>query len=377
TTKPTKNVMHSVLKCMEEDYGNPSSLHAMGLAAERILKNSRETIARALNCSPQEVVFTSGGTEANNLAIMGVVSLSRNKNSNLITTSIEHPSVLNVFNRLEEMGSKVSFLTVDHRGMIDLELLREAIDKDTSLVSIMHVNNETGSIQPIEEIGRIIKENSPHTIFHIDGVQAFGKLDIDLKNMPYIDLFSVSAHKIHGPKGIGALYIKNKTKLAGMMMGGGQEYNIRPGTENMPGIAGFAQAVIDMASFKKENPRKLYILKERLARGILREIDNCHLNGPPLEEGAPHIVNISFDDIKGEVLVHALEKHGIFVSTGAACSSRRTRISHVLHAMGLSNNQAVGAIRFSLSYCNEAEEIDYTISILKQLVGQLRKYVRR
>ncbi|HHU62985.1 MAG TPA: cysteine desulfurase [Clostridiales bacterium] len=377
TTKPTKNVVRAMLKCLEDDYGNPSSLHAMGLAAEKILKNSRETVARALNCSAQEIVFTSGGTEANNLAIMGVASLNKNKNSRLVTSTIEHPSVLNVFNGLEQMGAKVCYLPVDQRGVVDLHSLKEVIDKDTSLVSIMYVNNEIGTIQPIEEIGRIIKQISPNTLFHVDGIQAFGKLDIDLKNMPYVDLFSISAHKIHGPKGVGALYIKKGTKLSGMMMGGGQEFDLRPGTENMPGIAGFAQAIVDMALLKEKHPNKLYMLKERLTKGILDTIDDCRLNGPSVKEGAPHIVNISFNDIRGEVLVHALEKYGVFVSTGAACSSRRARISHVLRAIGLIDSFAIGAIRFSFSLFNEMEEIDYTINIVKQIVEQLRKFIRR
>jgi cysteine desulfurase len=374
TTKISDEAAKAVYDVMTKFYGNPSSLHSKGIEAEKLMTQAREQIAAVLGVTPKEIFFTSGGTESNNLAIRGTVQAMKRQGNHLITTKIEHPSVLEVFKQLESEGFDVTYLNVDSKGNISLEELKESITPKTILVSIMYVNNEVGSILPIEGAGEIIKQNK-NTIFHVDGVQAFGKIPLvpKLKN---IDLLSMSSHKIHGPKGVGALFIREKTKITPIFQGGGQERGLRSGTENVPGIAGFGVAAASIQKNLTVWQSKMQQLKENLKLKSLNQIPDTILNGPTTG-GAPHILNISFLGVKGEILLHYLESHGIYVSTGSACSSNKQGKSHVLSALGKSFDEIDGAIRFSLSHHITQEDIDYTVDVLKKEVAEVRKFVGR
>lgn len=359
------------------EYGNPSSLHQKGIEAERALKQARHIIASSIGADDNSIIFTGSGTEANNLAIQGSAMAYARAGKHLITTSIEHPSVLNTFKALENAGFDVSYLSVDHSGLIDIDELKAAIRDDTILVSAMYVNNEVGSILPVERIGKLLKLYDRRIIFHVDAVQAYGKLPLkELRSCA--DLITLSAHKIHGPKGIAALYIGDGVKIRPIIYGGGQEGGIRSGTENVPGIVGFGIAARHISDDKVlEYGHRLSALKYHLAKGILETLPNARINGPAIEQAAPHILNVSFEGIRGEVLVHALEQEGIYVSTGSACSSRRQKVSHVLKALGLSNTLCESAIRFSFSVLNTEEDIEYTIDVLKRIVPSLARFRRR
>lgn len=374
TTKISDEAAKAVYDVMTKFYGNPSSLHNKGIEAEKLMTQAREQIATVLGVTPKEIFFTSGGTESNNLAIRGTVQAMKRQGNHLITTKIEHPSVLEVFKQLESEGFDVTYLNVDSKGNISLEELKESITPKTILVSMMYVNNEVGSILPIEGAGEIIKQNK-NTIFHVDGVQAFGKIPLvpKLKN---IDLLSMSSHKIHGPKGVGALFIREKTKITPIFQGGGQERGLRSGTENVPGIAGFGVAAASIQKNLTVWQSKMQQLKENLKLKSLNQIPDTILNGPTTG-GAPHILNISFLGVKGEILLHYLESHGIYVSTGSACSSNKQGKSHVLSALGKSFDEIDGAIRFSLSHHITQEDIDYTVDVLKKEVAEIRKFVGR
>ncbi|MDN5331535.1 MAG: cysteine desulfurase [Tepidanaerobacteraceae bacterium] len=373
TTKVAKEAVDAMVHALTLAFGNPSSLHRKGMEAEKIVNKAREKLALFLGVKAREIYFTSGGTESNNLAIKGAAYARKRYGKHLITTSIEHPSVLDVFKQLEEEGFSVTYLNVDEKGHINLVELKQAIKSDTILVSIMYVNNEVGSIQPIHDAAKIISQNK-NTLFHVDAVQAFGKVPL-IPNLSGVHLLSLSAHKIYGPKGVGALFVREGTKITPLFNGGGQEEGLRSGTENVPGIAGFsAAAELVFKNFGLWQV-KMRELKERLKTGILSEIPDTVLNGP--DDGAPHILNISFLGTKAEVLLHALESHGIYVSTGSACSSHKSVKSHVLAAMGKTDEEIEGAIRFSLSPFLSIEDIDYTVEILKKEVNELRKYVRR
>ncbi|WP_073258216.1 cysteine desulfurase family protein [Caldanaerovirga acetigignens] len=373
TTKVAKEAVDAMVHALTLAFGNPSSLHRKGMEAEKIVNKAREKLALFLGVKAREIYFTSGGTESNNLAIKGAAYARKRYGKHLITTSIEHPSVLDVFKQLEEEGFSVTYLNVDEKGHINLVELKQAIKSDTILVSIMYVNNEVGSIQPIHDAAKIISQNK-NTLFHVDAVQAFGKVPL-IPNLSGVHLLSLSAHKIYGPKGVGALFVREGTKITPLFNGGGQEEGLRSGTENVPGIAGFsAAAELVFKNFGLWQV-KMRELKERLKTGILSEIPDSVLNGP--DDGAPHILNISFLGTKAEVLLHALESHGIYVSTGSACSSHKSVKSHVLAAMGKTDEEIEGAIRFSLSPFLSIEDIDYTVEILKKEVNELRKYVRR
>jgi cysteine desulfurase len=374
TTRVRKEVIEKMVEVLEKEYGNPSSLHLKGYQAEKLMKEARENVAKLINGDTEGIVFTSGGTESNNLALIGAAESLRKKGNHIISSTIEHPSVLNVLKYLEENGFEVTYLDVDKTGKVDIENLKRAITDKTILVSIMAVNNEIGTIEPIQEIGEVVKERD--IIFHVDAIQAVGKINVDVKKQN-LDMVSLSGHKIHGPKGVGALYIDKSVKIRPIIFGGGQEKNLRSGTENMPGIAGFGIASKLAQGNFHENASKLMTLKKRLYEGIFSEIKDVHLNGPKIEEGAPHILNISFAGIRGEVLLHALEEKGIYVSTGSACSSKKKGQSHVLKAIGLKEDLIESAIRFSFGIFNTEEEIDYTISVLKEKVNFLRKYKRR
>lgn len=373
TTKVAKEAVDAMVHALTVAFGNPSSLHRKGMEAEKIVNKAREKLALFLGGKAREIYFTSGGTESNNLAIKGAAYARRRYGKHLITTSIEHPSVLEVFKQLEEEGFSVTYLDVDEKGHINLEKLKQAIKPDTILVSIMYVNNEVGSIQPIQDAAKIISQNR-NTLFHVDAVQAFGKIPL-IPNLSGVHLLSLSAHKIYGPKGVGALFVREGTKITPLFNGGGQEEGLRSGTENVPGIAGFSAAAELVFKNFGAWQAKMRELKERLKTGILSEIPDTVLNGP--DDGAPHILNISFLGTKAEVLLHALESHGIYVSTRSACSSHKNARSHVLAAMGKTAEEIEGAIRFSLSPFLSIEDIDYTVEILKKEVNELRKYVRR
>jgi len=371
TTKVSDAAAKAVFDVMTNSYGNPSSLHGKGLEAEKLMKTARETVASALGVGPSEIYFTSGGTESNNIAIKGAANAYRRKGTHLITTSIEHPSVLDAFGQLESEGFDVTYLDADSEGRISPDDLKRALTPHTTLVSMMYVNNEVGSILAIEEAAKIISRNES-TLFHVDAIQAFGKVEL-IPNLKGVDLFSVSGHKIHGPKGIGALFIRDKVRIAPIVQGGGQEKGIRSGTENLPGIVGFGVAAEE--AFKGGFP-VMKGLRGKFVGDILRQIPDTVLNGP-MNDAAPHIANISFLGTRGEILLHSLESKGIYVSTGSACSSHKSGGSHVLKAMGKLPREIEGAVRFSLSSYITRDDLDYTVDIVKSEVENIRKVLRR
>ena len=373
TTKPYKEVVDKMVEALTTDYANPSSLHRKGIDVEKNIKLIRQEIARTLGAKDKEIYFTSGGTESNNSVIRGVANLYKKRKNHIISTEIEHPSVLNTLKDLEEDGFEVTYLKVGKYGKIDIEEFKESIKPTTILVTIMHVNNEIGTIQPIDEIGKYLKSLKDKVYFHVDAVQSYGK--INFKPSKYnIDFMSVSGHKLHGPKGIGFMYIKENNRLKPILTGGGQEIGIRSGTENVPGIYGLGEAVKILNKDLNSTINKIQELKDLLKEEIVNNIDNIKINSP--EDGVCHILNISFEDIKGEVLLHYLEQKGIYVSTGSACSSKK-KGSHVLNAIGLNPKEIDGAIRFSLSDLNTKEEMIETVKILKESVGDLRMIIRR
>ncbi|AOT68670.1 cysteine desulfurase family protein [Geosporobacter ferrireducens] len=376
TTKPSKEVVETMLKALTIHYGNPSSLHRKGVEVEKLIKASRRQVAKALGVKDEEIIFTSGGTESNNAAILGTIAAQHRRGNKIITSSIEHPSVLNVFKYLETKGYSVVYLDVDRKGKIDLHQLEQEVDENTILLSIMHVNNEVGTIQPIEKIRQILNNSKNKIILHVDAVQSFGKLKMNPSKLG-IDLLSISGHKIHGPKGIGALYIRKDLKFTPIIYGGGQEIGIRPGTENVPGILGLGIASAAIEKEIDDGIQKMVQVKERLKAGILSEIKDAIFNGCQGDESAPHILSISFPGIRGEVLLHMLEQDEIYVSTGSACSSKKSSQSHVLKAMGLSEEEIEGAIRFSFSYQNTIEEVDYVLNQLKKHIYDLKKIMMK
>lgn len=376
TTRPYPEVVRAVVEAMEENYGNPSSLHRKGVEAGRAVARAREAVAASLGAAPGEIIFTGGGSEAINLALKGLAPGRRGKH--VITTAVEHPAVLNACEQLKEQGVEVSVLPVDGVGVVDPEQLRAALREDTYLVSTMYVNNEVGAVQPLGEIAAIIaavRKAGMRLFWHVDAVQAYGKLPLRPKELG-ADLLSVSAHKVHGPKGVGALYTAPQNPLRPLLAGGGQEGGLRSGTENVPGITGFGAAAAVSAREAGSVAEKLWPMKKRLVEGILAGAPGAVLNGPPCREddprSAPHIANISFPGLPGEVLVHSLEEHGVFVSTGSACSSRKKPGSHVLKAMGISEDLLAGAVRFSLSPANTMEEIEYAVEKTAAVVRELR-----
>ena len=373
TTQAYKECAELVADVMYNSFGNPSSLHRKGIEAEKIIKTAREQIAETIKALPAEIFFTSGGTESDNLAIIGACRAGRGKH--IISTSIEHPAVLNTLQHLEKRGYVVELLPVGSNGMVDVQKLAKMIRKDTVLVSCMYVNNEIGTVEPVEKIAKVIKTENPNTLFHIDAVQAYGKIPFTASSTG-ADFISLSSHKIHGPKGVGALYVKNKNKLSPIIFGGGQQDNVRPGTENVPGIAGFGLAAKMCCSGIAEKAERIEYLKRRLCEGITTQLDDVIVNTP--ESGsAPHILNISFGYVKSEVLLHSLESEGIYVSSGSACSSHKKGPSYVLTAIGTDKKMIDGSIRFSLSEFTTGEEIDYTIENVVKHVKLIRKLLKR
>ncbi len=377
TTKPREEVINIMVKSMRENYGNPSSMHRKGVEVEKLLKKARRQVAKALGADERDIYFTSGGTESNNMAILGALEGNRRRGNHIITTKIEHPSVLNVFKSLEEKGYEVSYIDVGKNGVINIEEFKNSLRDDTVLISIMYVNNEVGTLQPIDNIISIIKGMKKKPLIHVDAIQAFGKIDFNVNKLK-VDLMSISGHKIHGPKGIGALYVRKGTKLKSIFFGGSQEQGLRSGTENVPGILGLGAAAESVKKNLKTNTSKMIHLKTILLKAIKNKIEDIKINGSDLEGSAPHILNISFEGIRGEVLLHSLEQEGIYISTGSACSSKKKKVfSHVLKEMGLTDNQMEGAIRFSISHENTEDEIEYTIEKLVDIVGKLRKVIGR
>jgi cysteine desulfurase len=373
TTKPYKEVIEKMVYALSTDYANPSSLHKKGIEVEKNIKEIRRNIARTLGVKDKEIYFTSGGTESNNAIIRGVVALNKKRKNHIISTVIEHPSVLNTLKDLEEEGFEVTYLNVDKYGQINLEELKQAIKPTTCLVTIMHVNNEVGSIQPIQEIGKYLKTLNDKVYFHVDAVQSYSK--INFKPSRYnIDFMSVSGHKLHGPKGIGFMYIRENNRIKPMLTGGGQEIGIRSGTENTPGIYGLGEAINIINQNLDEKIEKIANLKNLLKNEIVKNIDDIKINSP--EDGVCHILNISFRGVKGEVLLHYLEQKKVYVSTGSACSSKK-KGSHVLNAMELTPDEIEGAIRFSLSDLNTEEEILKAAEIVRESVEDLRMIIRR
>ncbi len=382
TTRVYPSVCEKMVEVMSKDYGNPSSLHMKGFTAEQYVKEARKNIASVMKADEKEIVFTSGGTESNNMAIIGAAMANKRRGKHLITTSIEHASVYNPFIWLEEQGFEVTYLPVDHHGVVSLEALEAALREDTILVSVMAVNNEIGTIQPLDEIGAVIKKKSPEILFHVDAIQGFGKIELYPSKLR-IDLMSVSGHKLHGPKGIGFLYIKNKVKVQPLILGGGQQKDMRSGTENVPGIAGLGEAVCRVFENFKDKQRNLYALREQFV-SRLEQMDGVKINGfahqvsdVNLHQGpAPHVVSVSFENIRAEVLLHALEERGIYVSSGSACSSNHPAISGTLKAVGTEKKYLDATIRFSLCYDTTEEELNTCCEVLEALLPMLRRFTR-
>ena len=374
TTRCFEQVAELAAKVMTSDYGNPSSMHNKGVEGEKYLRHAREVIAKNLKVNEKEILFTSGGTESDNMALIGTAFANQRAGRHLITTQIEHPAVLQAMQYLEKQDFEVTYLPVDANGQVRLEELQRALRKDTILVSIMHTNNEIGALQPIAEAGNIIKRFNPSIVFHVDAVQGYGKFRIHPKRLN-IDLLSVSAHKIHGPKGVGFLYINEKIKIHPIMWGGGQQKGMRSGTENVPAIAGMALAIEKMYQNLDEEVEKLYQLKQHFIDGVMK-IDDVKVNGLTGRDSAPHVVSVSVRGVRSEVLLHALEDKGVYVSAGSACASNKPSISATLQAIGVEKDLLDSTIRFSFSVFTTMEEIDYTLQHMYAIIPMLRKYTR-
>ena len=375
TTRCSKAAADKMVLLLTEDFGNPSSLHMKGVIAEKYINEAKKKIARTLKCQEKEIVFTSGGTESNNLAIIGSAMANQRAGKHIITTQVEHASVANTMKFLEDNGFEITYLGVNHDGRISLEELKAAMRPDTILVSIMQVNNEIGAVMPVEEAGRLIKEINPNTLFHVDAIQSYGRLHISPKNMN-CDLLSVSGHKIHGPKGSGFLYIKDKTKIKPIIYGGGQQKGMRSGTENVPAIAGLGVAAEEIYTDLDTKIEAMYALKSHFINEVTR-IDGVTVNGLTDKTSAPHIVSVSVQGVRAEVILHTLEDKNIYVSAGSACSSNKPAVSATLKAIGLPKELLDSTVRFSFCVDTTIEEIDYAIKVMQDVVPKLQKYTRR
>lgn len=375
TTRCVERVRDIVVKTMMEDYGNPSSKHLKGVEAERYLRQARETIARTMKVGEKEIYFTSGGTESNNWAIIGAAMANRRRGQHVITTAVEHAAVLQPMEFLKEQGFRVTYIPVDKRGVLDLETIEQAICEDTILVSTMFVNNEIGAVEPIREVAEIIRRKKPEILYHVDGIQAYGKYRILPKTLG-IDLLSVSGHKIHGPKGVGFLYADSRVKLRPLILGGGQQAGMRSGTDNVPGIAGLGVAAGE-AYRDFEEKRSLLFSRKAKFIDLVRELPDVTINSQPGEEGAPHIVSVSFRGVRSEVMLHALEERGVYVSSGSACSSnKKLPVSTVLKEIGLERELLDSTLRFSFSTFTTEEELEYCVDCIRELLPMLRRYSR-
>ena len=374
TTRCYPEVAEIVVKTMTEDFGNPSAMHLKGVEAEKYVREAAQTLAKILKVNEKEIIFTSGGTESNNLALFGGADANKRSGNHIITTSVEHAAVGQPAERLEQMGYEVTIVPVDHRGVVQLEALEKALRPDTILVSTMYVNNEVGAVMPVEEIAKLVHEKSPKALYHVDAIQAFGKYRIYPKKAG-IDMLSVSSHKIHGPKGVGFLYINEKARIQPQILGGGQQAGMRSGTDNVPGIAGLGVAAKMVYTDFDEKIEHMYQLKERLAEGFLK-LPDVRLNGMEIREGAPQILSASFLGVRSEVLLHTLEEKGIYVSAGSACSSHKRKAAETLSAMGMEAAQRESTLRFSFSEENTFEEVDYVLEVIGQVLPMLRRYSR-
>lgn len=373
TTRCYDSVRDIMLKTMMEDYGNPSSMHQKGVDAEKYIKEATTIIAKNMKVNEKEIFFTSGGTESNNWALIGGALANKRAGNHIITTAIEHPAVAEPLRMLEEQGYAVTRLGVDADGMISLEELKSALTENTILVSTMYVNNEVGAVQPVEQIAKLVHENCPQALYHVDAIQAFGKYEIFPKKLG-IDLLSASGHKIHGPKGVGLFYMNEKAKVSPIIYGGGQQRGMRSGTDNVPGIAGLGQAVLECYQNRTEKNEYLYELKEYLAKR-LGELDDVVINGTTdRTKSAPHILNVSFVGAGSEVLLHTLEDRQIYVSAGSACSTHKRAKSSTLSAMGAGAKEMDSAVRFSFSEENTKEQIDELMEVLTAVLPMLRRY---
>jgi cysteine desulfurase len=368
TSPVDPEVLEAMLPYLRQSFGNASTLYALGREARTAMENARNHVASLIGSSPEEVYFTSGGTESDNIAILGTINRLKDKGNHIITSSIEHPAVFETCKHLENNGYEVTYLPVGEDGIVEYLDVKEAIRDDTVLLTIMQANNEIGTIQPVSEIGALANQEGIY--FHTDAVQSVGKIPVDV-NQLQVDLLSISAHKLHGPKGIGALYIRKKTKIEPLFYGGGHERGIRPGTENVPGIVGLGKACQLAQENLDENLKKITHLRDKLIRGVLEGIEASYLNGHPTKR-LPNNANFRFSSIEGESLVLQLDAKGIAASTGSACSSKKLEPSHVLMALGLKEVDAHGSLRLSLGKENSAEDIDYAIKSIKEVVERLR-----
>ncbi len=375
TTRCIPEVREIMNKVYDEDYGNPSSLHMMGVRAENYLKQARQILAKLLKVNEKEILFTSGGTESNNMAIIGTAMANRRSGNHLITTSIEHAAVLEPMKFLEKMGFRVTYLPVNDKGVVDLKALKEAVCEETILVSVMAVNNEIGTIEPLEEIAGIVKAENPNAYFHVDAIQGFGKLKLYPKRMG-IDMLSASGHKINGPKGVGFLYINEKVKIKPLILGGGQQKGMRSGTDNVPGIAGLSKAAELAYTDFEEKQNHLYELRNRMIEG-LKQMEGVTINGFDDNTAAPHIISVSFHNVRSEVLLHALEDKGIYVSAGSACSSNKPAPSKTLTNTHAPKEIIESTVRISFAVSNTVEEVDYCLKTLQEIIPVLQKYVRK
>lgn len=371
TTRVDEDVAALMNKIMLEDYGNPSSLHIKGFEAEKYINRAKDIFAGILKCESGEIYFTSGGTESNNTAIIGTAAANRRRGMHMITTRIEHAAVSAPMKFLESLGFRIDYLDVDRNGIADLQQLKELLTPDTILVSVMHVNNEIGSVEPVEEIGQLIHSTVPECLFHVDDIQGFGKLRLIPRNS-YIDLLSVSSHKLHGPKGTGLLYISRRSRLSPLIFGGGQQKGMRSGTENVPGIAGFALAAEKINRNIDTAYSGFCSLRESFINGTA-DIPDLTVNG----NGAPYIISLSVKDVRAEVLLHSLEEKNVYVSAGSACSSNKPSVSATLKAIHVPEYALDSTVRISLSPHTTSAEIDYAVKCLHELIPSLRKYTRK
>jgi cysteine desulfurase len=370
TTPLDPRVLEAMMPYLTEKFGNPNSIHAFGREARKAVDEAREKIAALLNCRPSELVFTSGGTESDNLALRGVAAAYRQKGNHIVTTAIEHHAVLHTCRALQDEGFEVTYLPVDEHGLVSPEQVAEAVTDRTILVSIMHANNEIGTIEPLADIVRAVKEKRPDVLVHTDAVQTVGHIPVDVEALG-VDLLSFAAHKFYGPKGVGGLFVRRGVKLVPQLTGGGQERNRRSGTENVAGIVGMAKALeIAVAEMPTEIPR-LQTLRDELINGVLAQIPDSRLNGHPTQR-LPHNANFSFFGVEGEALLLQLDLHGIAASSGSACTSGSLEPSHVLLALGLSHEWALGSLRLTLGRFTTRQHLERVLAVLPSIVEKLR-----
>lgn len=376
TTRCCDEAVAVMKEALQNNFGNPSSLHNFGFEGENYIKDAKSAIAKILKCTEKEIYFTSGGTEGNNLALIGGANAMIRRGKHIITTPFEHASVDNPINYLhKDLGFEVDYIKVDSEGLIDIEDFKSKLRPDTVLVSVMMVNNEIGALAPVEELGKLVKANNKECLFHVDAIQAFGKFKINPKAMN-IDLLTVSGHKLHGPKGSGFIYIRNGVRVVPQILGGGQELGMRSGTENVPAIAGLKVASELAYQNLDSNREYLYSLRSHFIEEVSK-INGVSINGPLDDSGAPHIVSMSVRDVRAEVLLHSLEERGIYVSAGSACSSNKPAISRTLKAIGLDKSLLDSTVRISFCKDNTLEEIDECILALKEIIALLSKYSRK